>query len=600
MLVMAILTLMSWPRASCFSPDPPAHVPRRPRAVRTNGDVGRRPRRQRRQRDRGSIAARLSQSVNDDSGGFHYDQEPRAQNFISQFSKRDLWERRQRKGVRPRRPPRPPAPNRRGVVVAPRIAPESAAAPTASSHTVGAGRGAPELGDFQEDVSANLAAMTALLTVMSTSQSSQTTEVQALAQKVADMSDRLRMTEAKNRMINQDSPGERGSENFATVPDGAFQQKIKNVIDEFDMGSAANSNRGGVGHQGGEYYRTKIAQLETEVDRLSRSMTEAQNQRIHRYSPGGTGRQNFATDPERSFQQKIKNVIDEFDMANAASNNGEGVGQQGREYYRTKIAQLETKVNDCLRATEEKVETKMEDVDMFVNERLDDINDAAFDSMQFQRPLQLEDPFLDERPPPPPLDELPPPPPPPQQSFDTPSFVDNTRYYQLQLEDPFLDGRPPPPPPPLDELPPPPPPPLPPPPPPPQQQQRFDNPYYQERNYNELDVPPPRLPDMSSSQNSVNESSGGHHYTHRNTSFMSSFSQADNQHRRQFQPFGDPRRQQSTRGPPWQQTPPPSRGRFSATTPEPLLPDSFGEPHLYDEGPMTGEDYFYDDMMPGF
>jgi hypothetical protein len=109
------------------------------------------------------------------------------------------------------------------------------------------------------------------------------------------------------------------------------------------------------------------------------------------------------------------------------------------------------------------------------------------------------------------------------------------------------------------------------------------------------------MPEMSSMQNqqsnnSVNESSGGHHYNQMNRSFMSSFSKADNQYRRQL----DPWRNQRTQGQQWQRSPPPYRGQFPTTSPEPMLPEYFEESNVYEDGPMMGEDYFYDDMMHGF
>lgn len=53
--------------------------------------------------------------------------------------------------------------------------------------------------------------------------------------------------------------------------------------------------------------------------------------------------------------------------------------------------------------------------------------------------------------------------------------------------------------------------------------------FYQERNYSGNAA--------QSGSNSANERSGGYYYNERNTSFISAFSKADNERRRQFQPF---------------------------------------------------------------
>lgn len=340
---------------------------------------------------------------------------------------------------------RRPAPNSRGAGVAPSVEQEYLATKNMNSNSNG-------IEDFKENINANLATMTNLLKEMSGSQIAQTTEVQALGHKVADVSERLSMIENKSRMINQDSSNEKRSKNFGTDIDGTFHEKIRNVIDEFDLVSGDGADR-----QRDDYYWTKFAQLEDRVRRM----------------------------------------------------------------------------DEALQATEEKVELKMEDVDSFVNERLNDIDDVAFENMQFPQPPQLE-PLLDERPPPPPppLGEfLPPHPPPPhpQNLFDIPSFVDDGTQY------------------------------------------------YQERSFNEPNVQPSRMQEISSSQrqqsnNSVNERSEGYHFKQKNTSFMSSFSKADNQYRRQFQPF---RRNQIMRGQPQ---------------------EYFGGSNVYANDPMIEEDYFYDGM----
>ena len=90
-----------------------------------------------------------------------------------------------------------------------------------------------------------------------------------------------------------------------------------------------------------------------------------------------------------------------------------------------------------------------------------------------------------------------------------------------------------------------------PPPPPPYTGNNMDDgrTYHQERNYIDFNVP--RTNEFLSNQNrrqqqtstkSVNTRSNTHHYDQANGSFMSAFSKADNERRREFQPFRDPRR----------------------------------------------------------
>jgi hypothetical protein len=119
--------------------------------------------------------------------------------------------------------------------------------------------------EFKDKVSTNLNAMTDLLKEMQRSQRVQNTDVQALSLKVAEMADRLGATEAKNRVINRNSPGD--IEYFGTSLDGEFNQKIKDVIDE-----SSQNIRYGAGQQGGEYHRTKIAQTENRINRIDESL----------------------------------------------------------------------------------------------------------------------------------------------------------------------------------------------------------------------------------------------------------------------------------------------------------------------------------------
>jgi hypothetical protein len=133
--------------------------------------------------------------------------------------------------------------------------------------------------------------------------------------------------------------------------------------------------------------------------------------------------------------------------------------------------------------------------------------------------------------------------------------------------------------------------------------------YYQERNYRR-------------GSNSVNERSEGHYYDQPNTSFLSAFSKADNERRREFHPFANSRlRQQNTIGANANNEMP-TRGIWSApgsprdnnqtwgrrynwelspqSQPPPIHRMMFPEyhdnmPYIDEDGPMRREDDYYCD-----
>lgn len=178
-------------------------------------------------------------------------------------------------------------------------------------------------------------------------------------------------------------------------------------------------------------------------------------------------------------------------------------------YTTSKVIQLESRIrrmDKLLRLMEENVNSQLEYVDRMVNQRLDDIEDDVAASSPPSPPREVQA-FMDEH------HVTRPPLPPPSSSSSS-----------------YTDQGPPPmysPPPPLQEM--------------------FDNhgmddgrTYFQERNYNDshfYPAPPPQIPQQTRQSNSANERSGGYHYNERNTSFISAFSKADNERRRQFQPF---------------------------------------------------------------
>eukprot|EP00571_Detonula_confervacea_P004820 CAMPEP_0172317624 /NCGR_PEP_ID=MMETSP1058-20130122/32235_1 /TAXON_ID=83371 /ORGANISM="Detonula confervacea, Strain CCMP 353" /LENGTH=483 /DNA_ID=CAMNT_0013032235 /DNA_START=155 /DNA_END=1606 /DNA_ORIENTATION=- len=481
--------------------------------------------------------------------GFHYDQEPRGTSYISQISKQDLWERRQMKrpSKRQQQRQRRPAPNSRGAIPQQEHYENYNSIIANDDEDVDdvADDDGDEFDDFKDNVSTNLKSMTDLLKEMHRSQSVQTADVQRLTFKVVDMAERLSKTEqAKHQMMMDD-------QNHSSPSSGDYT----------DMGD-------------------RIRKLDN----------------------------NFGTSLDGKFNQQIKDVIDEFDMIDAASksrdtaignnNNNSGGGTRNNEqYYGSKVAQLEAKINnidETLQSMEDNFNTQMEHMALSVNQRLDDIEDASFDNVPFDNGMQFQqhppppESFLEERPPlPPPLQ--PPPLPHPQESHDNP-FMDD-------------DGRT----------------------------------YYQERNYNEPNVPPPpphqQPTEMASSQNqisgrSVNAVSEGHHYKDENTSFISAFSKADNDRRREFQPFRDPRRNQISPGeqlPRGVRAPPNQRLSLPPPQPNMMVPEYFEERYFYEDGPMMDgpmmdgpmmggpmmdgpmmdgpmmeEDYFYDDTMYEF
>ena len=526
----------------------------------------------------------LSQSANDNINGFHYDQEPRGTSFISQVSQQDLWERRQMRRPqqqRLRQALQQRAPNSRGAVTGQnhqqymqQPMPMQQYYPT-STNTIGVGATEEELGVvgdgedfdiFKDNVSTNLKSMTTLLKEMQQSQSVQSSDVQSLTFKVADMTDRLYRAE-----------------------------QMKNRINKGGGGTAASSSS------------SSSSQMDVTSDR------------------------NFGTSLDGEFNKNVKNhIVDEFEMVDNSRDNYHQQQQQqqqplesggtGGEYYKEKIAQLEARINmidDDLQTTEDRFNTQMEYVDMLVNQRLDDVDGQQQASFEFERmPFQNQPPpgiMMGE--PPFRMEDGPlPPPPPPPRPPTMEEMEAQMQQQQQQSSQEMDDGRQ----------------------------------HFQERNYNVPNIPPPHEQVIPSSQNqqqqqqqqrqsdqsrSVNTRSGGHHYNEKNTSFMSAFSKADNEQRKQFQPFTrDPRRnevrvgEQLPRGvvnAPNRQgggfvAPPPPGGPMM--NPDMMSPDFGGEIdgpyHMMMEGggPMMMEDdrmmfedemmmqgeYFDNDMMYGF
>ncbi|KAL9181845.1 hypothetical protein ACHAXT_012188 [Thalassiosira profunda] len=232
----------------------------------------------------GAPTTALSSSVNDDASGFHYDQEPRGTSYMSQLSKQDLWERRQvRRGAARQRQQR--SPNSRGA-----FPPRPQYGPINGGQYGGPvnGGGPPmppigaapgsEFDAFKESVSTSLKSMTDLLREMQESQTAQSTDVQVLSSKVANLSGRLGQADAKNRMVSESAPMDTEIKNFGTSLDGEFHQKIKDVVDQFSIVDRGGSD-GSAGQGGGEQiYGTKIAQLEAKINRIDGALKATEDQ----------------------------------------------------------------------------------------------------------------------------------------------------------------------------------------------------------------------------------------------------------------------------------------------------------------------------------
>ena len=114
---------------------------------------------------------------------------------------------------------------------------------------------------FNDGVSSNLKAMTDLLKDMKESQGLQSEDVEALADKVEQIAERLSESEGKRRRRRKQK-GRKDQSKFGRSLDGEFHQKIKDVIDEFDANQRDDED------EVPEYYKNKITGLESKIDRL--------------------------------------------------------------------------------------------------------------------------------------------------------------------------------------------------------------------------------------------------------------------------------------------------------------------------------------------
>ncbi|KAL7484825.1 hypothetical protein ACHAW6_010436 [Cyclotella cf. meneghiniana] len=136
-------------------------------------------------------------SVNHGTGDYHFEQEPRGTSFISQFSKRDLEERRQPQIGRAASPPEwEQVPPFRQHLINRR---QSVPAPTSSQN-----RNANDMKAFNDSVSTNLKAMTSLLGDVKESLSSQSADIRSLNRKYEELEKRLDRAEIAHSVFSED------------------------------------------------------------------------------------------------------------------------------------------------------------------------------------------------------------------------------------------------------------------------------------------------------------------------------------------------------------------------------------------------------------
>ena len=267
LLRLAIIVALAKPRVSAFAPAPG-------RATYRNS------------------LSYLRQYGNDDYNSSYQD---RNTSYISQVSARDLFERRQlrRPGDRAARrrlldqrrvasrgpgpnpqqmrypqyedfqPVQPPPPARpmSPMQQQPMQPQPTAQQPQQPMQTMDEG-----IDTFKDGVSSNLKAMTDLLKDMKKSQGLQSEEVEALADKVEDIAERLSESESKRRRRGKkkDRPDQ---SKFGRSLDGEFHQKIRDVIDEFEFDANQDEE-----DEVPEYYKNKISGLESKIDRMGEAL----------------------------------------------------------------------------------------------------------------------------------------------------------------------------------------------------------------------------------------------------------------------------------------------------------------------------------------
>lgn len=134
-----------------------------------------------------------NKSVNNGTGDYHYNQQPRGTSFISQVSKKDLEERRQV------RPPFQPQPLQWQTPSIQQQQPIQSPAPAQVQQT----QMSNNMKEF-DSISANIKAMTNLLGDVKESLTAQTSDIRWLNQKYQEIEKRLERAEIFNTAISQD------------------------------------------------------------------------------------------------------------------------------------------------------------------------------------------------------------------------------------------------------------------------------------------------------------------------------------------------------------------------------------------------------------
>jgi hypothetical protein len=434
-----------------------------------------------------------------------------------------------------------------------------------------------EADNFQREVFSNLQSMTVMLQEMRKSQCYQEEDIRLLSKKLADMAVRL---------------GQQQQQQQQQMP--RTKKRVKTKDDEVEEKGNIHRRNKSYGKSLDGEFRQRIKNVIDGLDEYHNDDDDDNNYTSLNYMYGANKKQRT--------RGRINNDVDDYD---------DDDDDNADSYTKSKVVQLEARIrrmDKLLRSMEENVNAQMEYVDEMVNQRLNDIeDDVATSSPLLPRDQVFMEEHLLPHPPlpppssasyvqqgPPPL--YPPPPPPSQELYDNP-------YNYNEMDD---DGRT----------------------------------YYQERNFNGPNnrEPPPsshQMPQQTRQSNSANERSRGYHYNERNTSFISAFSKADNERRRQFQPFRqrggqneentnsrwnnnrvEPSGERLPRGvryPPNREfgsfsrlnaPPPPMLGRPMMMQDEYFEEGSggyfFDAPYLYDEDrPMMleGEGYLYDDNI---
>jgi len=469
-------------------------------------------------------------SVNDNVGGFHYEQEPRGTSYMSQISERDLYERRKMRRdtlsqrvassnmrntpnsrgaggsyqqqmkqqvMNMRRPPmqemqRPPA--------TPRSRMDTENVLYNNNNNMAQQQPAinnEEFNTFKNNVSQSLVSMTNLLKDMQSNQNIQNTDVQVLTRRVADMTNRL----GKATAMQQDNNDRRSSE---------------------------------------------------EIDDM-----------INQINERGAQETSFGTSLDGQFNPKIKEfVVDKSDNVNKMDDSNfidqtppTGKGSDEQYYPVSKVAQLENKINKI----DSFLQTMENKFDTLINDRLDVIEDVTAGMeresfMEDRSPQPIPPPMPYELEIPPPLPPMPPAPP-PQEELDMGFDMDDGRAFY--------------------------------------QERNFNARSFNQANNNIPPPPPPQFrqqisssqQQMANNNNSVNTSSSGHHYNDRNTSFISSFSKEDNSRRRQFNPFDDSRRRREMNNMGEQFSPP---SRMMGMNDGPMMMMGEDEFMMYEDPMMDG------------